>query len=106
MGEVRRDRRGDRREICVLSSRRILSWNVVEFVCVKRNGLLVETDRRQYRYVLTKQERIEFLRLQEENAILGIPMQVKSPTVWNATRWTGVCGTRPGSLADPAAAGS
>jgi transposase len=41
----------------------------------KRQGLLVETDQRQTRYVLTKQERIEFLRLQKENAILRAQLE-------------------------------
>ena len=41
----------------------------------KRQGLLVETDQRQTRYVLTKQERIEFLRLQKENAILKAQLE-------------------------------
>jgi transposase len=41
----------------------------------KRQGLLVETVQRQTRYVLTKQERIEFLRLQKENAILKAQLE-------------------------------
>jgi transposase len=41
----------------------------------KRQGLLVETVQRQTRYVLTKQERMEFLRLQKENAILKAQLE-------------------------------
>jgi len=51
------------------------------WVIDKRNGLLVETDRRQYRYVLTKQERIEFLRLQKENAILKAQLEQSESAV-------------------------
>jgi transposase len=45
------------------------------WIIAKRQGLLVETDQRQTRYVLTKQERIEFLRLQKENAILKAQLE-------------------------------
>ena len=45
------------------------------WIIAKRQGLLVETDQRQTRYVMTKQERIEFLRLQKENAILKAQLE-------------------------------
>ena len=51
------------------------------WILAKRNGLLVESDRRQYRYVLTKQERIEFLRLQKENAILKAQLEQSESAV-------------------------
>ena len=47
----------------------------------KRQGLLVETDQRQTKYVLTKQERIEFLRLQKENAILRAQLEQSESAV-------------------------
>ena len=47
----------------------------------KRQGLLIETDQRQTKYVLTKQERIEFLRLQKENAILKAQLEQSESAV-------------------------
>ena len=41
----------------------------------QREGLLVESNQRQTKRVLTKQERIEFLRLQKENAILKAQLE-------------------------------
>lgn len=51
------------------------------WVVAKRQGLLVEADQRQTRYVLTKQERIEFLRLQKENAILKAQLEQSESAV-------------------------
>jgi transposase len=45
------------------------------WIIAKRQGLLVEAEQRQTRYVMTKQERIEFLRLQKENAILKAQLE-------------------------------
>ena len=47
----------------------------------KRQGLLVETDQRQTKYVLTKQERIEFLRLQKENSTLKAQLEQSESAV-------------------------
>jgi len=47
----------------------------------KRQGLLLETEQRQTKYVLTKQERIEFLRLQKENAILKAQLEQSESAV-------------------------
>lgn len=54
---------------------------LANWIRAKRNGLLIESDRRQNRYVLTKQERIEFLRLQKENAILKAQLEQSESAV-------------------------
>lgn len=59
-----------------IGTRTLSNW-----ILAKRNGLLIESDRRQYRYVISKQERIEFLRLQKENAILKAQLEQSESAV-------------------------
>jgi transposase len=51
------------------------------WIIMKRNGLLIETDKRQTRFMLNKQERLEFLRLQKENAILKAQLEQSESAV-------------------------
>jgi transposase len=51
------------------------------WITAKRNGLLTATDKRKNRYMLTNQERIEFLRLQKENAILKAQLEQSESAV-------------------------